>query len=158
MPFEGFLHRVLESGQGDPPLIRLGVPPAVAAEDRLVRGQEEPVPGTVVIELEQVEVGPGDADEADPDELIGDLIEGFGETDNLPVEFGKVPSGLAAECDEQRLAGPLGLGLGGGVVGMPTGCLRVPLLGDGGGHDEKGNDDDCSHGQSGSLTEAPLTV
>ena len=69
-------------------------------------------------------------DEPDADELVGDVVQWLGETNNLLVELGAVRSGLAAEDDEQRLAGPLGLGPGGGVVGVPAGRLRVPLLGE----------------------------
>ena len=104
---------------------------AVAAVDRLVGVQEEHVPGQVVVELEAAQVHPGDLDQADADELVGDFGDVLVETNNLLVDRGAVASGLAAEDEEDRLAGPLRLGLRGGVVGVPAvlGGVELARLG-----------------------------
>src|SRR5439155_26735675 len=61
---------------------------------------------------------------------VGDLGV---ETNNLLVYRRAVASGLAPEDEEDRLAGPPGLGLRGGVVGVPAEPRRVELAGLGAG-------------------------
>lgn len=68
-----------------------------------VRVDEERGPRQVQVELEVIEIDAGNARQADADELLGDVLN-LVQTNNLLVEAEAVPSGLATEDDEQRLA------------------------------------------------------
>src|SRR5262249_3571620 len=74
----------------------------------------------VEVKLEAAEVHPGDLGQANADELVRDVRDVLMETNNLLVKGGTVASRLAAEDEEDRLAGALGLGPAGLVVGIPT--------------------------------------
>jgi hypothetical protein len=73
---------------------------------------EQRRPGQVPVELEEIEVDAGDAQQADADEALGDVFD-LGQTNDLFVETEAIASRVAAEHDHERLAGLLGLGLGG---------------------------------------------
>jgi hypothetical protein len=86
------------------------VPAAVAGVNLALGVQEEDRERQVVVELEQVQVEVIDAGQPDADELVGDVVDAL-QTDNLPVKFAAVRSGLAAQDHHERLAGPARLGL-----------------------------------------------
>ena len=108
---ERAVHRVAESLHREARIGARGVAAAVAAVDRLVRIEEEGIPGQVEVELEAAQVDAGDLHQPDADESVGDVGDILVETNNLLVEIGAVASGLAAEDEEDRLAGSLCLGL-----------------------------------------------
>ena len=60
-------------------------------------------PGKVVVEIENVEVDSGNANDAHPDKMLGD-IPNLLQTDNLPVPFMAIASGLASKHNHQRFA------------------------------------------------------
>jgi len=126
---ERLFHRVLEAGQGESSFVRPRVAAAVTAIDHFIGREEEAKPGEVVIEIEERKIEPGDTRKPDADKPVGDVIQRPGETNNLLVELGAVRSRLTSQDDEQRLAGALRLGPGGGIVRVPSSRLRVPLLG-----------------------------
>jgi hypothetical protein len=78
-----------------------------------------------VVELEAAQVRARDPDQADADELVGEVGDIGVESNNLLVDVGAVPSGLAAEDEEDRFAGPLRLRQGPSVVVEPAELGRV---------------------------------
>jgi hypothetical protein len=142
---ERLLGRVFQAGDRQPAVVALGVATAVATVDLLVGTQEESVPRAIKVTLEERQIGPSDTDQPAANKLVGDFVERLGETNNLLVEFGEVNSRLAPEGDEERLAGSLGLGLRGGIIGVPAVRLRIRPLGEGGKCNEEGDEDGRTH-------------
>ena len=66
--------------------------------------KEEPHPGQIVIEVEEIEIDAAHAGDADEDELLGHIGDGWVQTSNLPVKAIAVRSVFASEYYEQRLA------------------------------------------------------
>ena len=78
-----------------------------------------------MIEVEQAEIGPLNPHETTAHELISNVGDFLVKTNNLFVDLRAVDSGLAAEDNEYRLAGPLRFRLGGSVVAIPAELVRA---------------------------------
>src|SRR5262249_44748407 len=121
----------------------------VATVDRLIRVQEEDIPGEVEIELEATEVYSCDLEQTDANKLFRDVGDVLVKTNNLLVKGGAVASRLAAEDQHHRFAGALGLVLADGVVVIPAVPTGVGLrLGQHGTGDSKkcGQNQEAVHG------------
>ena len=119
--------------------------------------EQERRPGQVHVEFEQIQIDAGDAQETDADELFGSVLD-LVQTNNLLVEAVAIPSGIAAEHDEQGLAGALRLGPRRFPRRMPA-VLRRGLRGgslggcDGRGEQDLGNGQPTLHGNLQPLCE-----
>jgi hypothetical protein len=80
-----------------------GVPSAVASVDLFFGVQEKDHERQIVVEFEEVQICIVDAGQANPDEVVGDVLDAL-QTDNLPVKFMARCSRHAANDHHERLA------------------------------------------------------
>ncbi|MSQ97159.1 MAG: hypothetical protein EXR98_21760 [Gemmataceae bacterium] len=118
-------HGEVKTGQRVARVRPHGIAAAESAVDFALGIQEKRRPGQVPVELEEVEIDPLDAQEADADELTGEIVDLL-QTDNLPVKRVAIPSGVAAKHKHERLAGLLRQRFRGAQVGQPA-LLRRDL-------------------------------
>src|SRR5947209_8684740 len=97
-------HGISQSGKGRARVRRGGVAPAISTVDLLVCIEEKSPPRQVVVEVEDVEVDPAHAGQANENELTGEIGNLRIKAGNLPVEDVAIESVLTAEHDEHRLA------------------------------------------------------
>ena len=77
---------------------------AESAVDFPRRVHQKRGPGQIVIEFKQIQIGAGDADQTNADELVREIVDFF-QTDNLQVKLLAVPSRIAAKNHHHGLAG-----------------------------------------------------
>ncbi len=100
---QSLFQREAQPEQRIPRIGALGVSATETAVNQAVGVQEKRGPRQIVVEVEDIEVGAGDAHQTNPHESVGHLGDFF-QTNNLLVPLIAIPSGITAKHEKNRLA------------------------------------------------------